>query len=94
MCTRDYNFEDLNTIHHELGHVQYFQQYKDLPVVYRDRANDGFHEAVGELMAMSASTPPLRHRADPRAGGGRAGGHQLPEVIGLYCRIREQCNVH
>jgi len=57
MCTRDYNFEDLNTIHHELGHIQYQQQYKTLPQVYRDGANDGFHEAIGELMAMAGATP-------------------------------------
>ena len=57
MCTRDYNFEDLNTIHHELGHIQYQQQYSDLPQVFRDGANDGFHEAIGELMAMAGATP-------------------------------------
>jgi hypothetical protein len=44
MCTRPNNFEDLNTIHHELGHIQYDQHYKDLPIVFRDGANDGFHE--------------------------------------------------
>jgi len=57
MCTRDFNFEDLNTIHHELGHIQYDQHYKTLPQVYRDGANDGFHEAIGELMAMAGATP-------------------------------------
>ena len=57
MCTRDYNFEDLNTIHHELGHIQYDQHYKTQPQVYRDGANDGFHEAIGELMAMAGATP-------------------------------------
>ena len=57
MCTRDFNFEDLNTIHHELGHIQYDQHYKTLPQVFRDGANDGFHEAIGELMAMAGATP-------------------------------------
>ena len=57
MCTRDYSFEDLNTIHHELGHIQYQQQYSYLPQVFRDGANDGFHEAIGELMAMAGATP-------------------------------------
>jgi hypothetical protein len=57
MCARDGSFEDLNTIHHELGHIQYYQQYKDQPSVYRDGANDGFHEAIGELMAMAGATP-------------------------------------
>ena len=57
MCASDFSFQDLNTVHHELGHVQYFMQYKDLPHPYRDGANDGFHEAVGELMALAGSTP-------------------------------------
>jgi len=62
MCTKDFSFEDLNTIHHELGHIQYFQQYKHLPAVYMDGANDGFHEAIGELMAMVGSTPKHLHK--------------------------------
>ena len=57
MCARNYSFEDLNTIHHELGHIQYDMHYKDQPTVFRDGANDGFHEAIGELMAMSGATP-------------------------------------
>lgn len=56
MCTK-INFENLGIIHHELGHVQYFMQYAHLPLTYRDGANPGFHEAIGELMTMSMSTP-------------------------------------
>ncbi|KAK2706936.1 hypothetical protein QYM36_014833 [Artemia franciscana] len=56
MCTR-VAFEDFLTIHHELGHTQYQMQYSHLPVFYKDGANDGFHEAVGELMAMCVATP-------------------------------------
>ena len=62
MCAKDYNFEDMNTIHHEMGHIQYFMQYENLPHGFRDGANTGFHEAIGELMAMAASTP--RHLYD------------------------------
>ena len=36
------------TIHHELGHNFYQRAYKDLPVLFRDSANDGFHEAIGD----------------------------------------------
>jgi hypothetical protein len=57
MCARNYSFEDLNTVHHELGHIQYDQHYKTQPIVFRDGANDGFHEAIGELMAMAGATP-------------------------------------
>ena len=45
------------TIYHELGHIQYYQQYSHQPQVYRDGANGGFHEAIGELMALAGATP-------------------------------------
>uniref|UniRef100_A0A8C3AXV9 Angiotensin-converting enzyme n=1 Tax=Cyclopterus lumpus TaxID=8103 RepID=A0A8C3AXV9_CYCLU len=49
--------DDLITAHHEMGHVQYFLQYKDRPVSFRDGANPGFHEAIGDVLALSVSTP-------------------------------------
>ena len=49
--------EWLITTHHEMGHIQYYLQYKDLPVVYREGANPGFHEAVGDVLSLSVSTP-------------------------------------
>lgn len=55
MCSRVV-FEDFQTVHHELGHIQYFMQYASQPIAFREGANDGFHEAIGELMAMSVST--------------------------------------
>nr|XP_039267513.1 angiotensin-converting enzyme-like isoform X1 [Styela clava] len=51
------NMEDLITVHHEMGHIQYYQQYKDQPVPYRSGANPGFHEAVGDTLSLSVSTP-------------------------------------
>ncbi|XP_065334357.1 angiotensin-converting enzyme-like [Cloeon dipterum] len=56
MCTR-VNEEDLYTVHHEMGHVQYFLQYKHLPKNYHGGANEAFHEAVGDVLALSVSTP-------------------------------------
>ncbi|CAI9581972.1 unnamed protein product [Staurois parvus] len=49
--------DDLITVHHEMGHVQYFLQYKDQPVSFREGANPGFHEAIGDVLALSVSTP-------------------------------------
>ncbi|KAM9832332.1 angiotensin-converting enzyme [Neosynchiropus ocellatus] len=49
--------DDLITVHHEMGHVQYFLQYKDQPVTFRTGANPGFHEAIGDVLALSVSTP-------------------------------------
>ena len=61
MCT-SITMEDLVTIHHEMGHIEYFMQYKDQPVVFRDGANPGFHEAIGDLMALSVSTHKHLHK--------------------------------
>lgn len=49
--------DDLITVHHEMGHVQYFLQYRDQPVSFRDGANPGFHEAIGDVLALSVATP-------------------------------------
>ena len=54
MCI-DVNAEDFITIHHELGHNFYQRAYSPLPVVLRDSANDGFHEAVGDTLALSVT---------------------------------------
>ncbi len=52
MCTK-VNSEDFQTVHHELGHNYYQRAYKDQPVYYRTGANDGFHEAIGDMIALS-----------------------------------------
>ena len=54
MCI-DVNAEDFTTIHHELGHNFYQLAYNTLPVILRDSANDGFHEAVGDTLALSVT---------------------------------------
>ena len=54
MCI-DVNAEDFTTIHHELGHNFYQRAYNTLPMVFRDSANDGFHEAVGDTLALSVT---------------------------------------
>lgn len=42
--------------HHEMGHIEYFLQYKDQPFKFREGANDGFHEAIGDLIALSVTS--------------------------------------
>src|SRR5437867_5423779 len=54
MCTQ-LTDEDFKTIHHELGHNFYQRAYKDLPFIFRDSANDGFHEAIGDTIALSVT---------------------------------------
>ena len=52
MCIEK-NAEDFSTIHHELGHIFYYQAYAHQPSVFQSGANDGFHEAVGDLLSLS-----------------------------------------
>jgi peptidyl-dipeptidase A len=47
--------EDFNTIHHELGHNFYQRAYNQQPYLYKNSANDGFHEAVGDTIALSVT---------------------------------------
>ena len=47
--------EDLTTIHHELGHNFYQRAYNRQPFLYKDSANDGFHEAIGDTIALSVT---------------------------------------
>jgi peptidyl-dipeptidase A len=54
MCI-DITAEDFSTIHHELGHNFYQRAYSPQPPLFRDSANDGFHEAVGDTIALSVT---------------------------------------
>ncbi|ETE61880.1 Angiotensin-converting enzyme 2 [Ophiophagus hannah] len=56
MCTK-INMEDFLTAHHEMGHIEYDMAYANQPFLLRNGANEGFHEAVGEIMSLSAATP-------------------------------------
>ncbi|KAM6446915.1 angiotensin-converting enzyme 2 [Liasis olivaceus] len=56
MCTK-INMDDFLTAHHEMGHIEYDMAYSDQPFLLRNGANEGFHEAVGEIMSLSAATP-------------------------------------
>jgi peptidyl-dipeptidase A len=47
--------EDLYTIYHELGHVYYYLSYAQQPYLFRDGANDGFHEAIGDTVNLSVT---------------------------------------
>ncbi len=47
--------EEFAVVHHELGHNFYQRAYKDQPMLFRDSANDGFHEAVGDTIALSVT---------------------------------------
>lgn len=59
MCIQ-VNEDDFTTVHHELGHNYYQMAYAGQPFLYRDSANDGFHEAIGDTMALSVTPPYLK----------------------------------
>jgi len=54
MCTK-VNGGDFVTMHHEIGHNIYQRAYKDQPFLFQGSANDGFHEAVGDFIALSVT---------------------------------------
>jgi peptidyl-dipeptidase A len=54
MCI-EVNEEDFTTIHHELGHNFYQRAYNRQPPLFRDSANDGFHEGIGDTVALSVT---------------------------------------
>ena len=54
------NAEDFYTLHHELGHNFYQRAYHQQPFLFRDSANDGFHEAIGDTIALSVTPEYLK----------------------------------
>ena len=47
------NDEDFVTVHHELGHNYYQRAYQHQSPLHRTSANDGFHEGIGDTIALS-----------------------------------------
>jgi peptidyl-dipeptidase A len=61
MCIKP-DEDNLITIHHELGHIYYYQNYYKLPVLFQQGANDGFHEAIGDAIALSVNPSYLKQK--------------------------------
>ncbi len=59
MCI-DVTGEDFITIHHELGHNFYQRAYSEQTPLFRESANDGFHEGVGDVIALSMTPEYLK----------------------------------
>lgn len=53
--------DDFITIHHELGHDYYYQYYYKLPILFQSGANDGFHEGIGDTIALSVTPGYLKN---------------------------------
>ncbi|HET9984344.1 MAG TPA: M2 family metallopeptidase [Longimicrobiales bacterium] len=52
--------EDFVTIHHEMGHDYYYLAYQKQPYLFQNGANDGFHEAIGDAIALSITPTYLK----------------------------------
>jgi peptidyl-dipeptidase A len=52
--------EDFTTVHHELGHNFYQLAYNSQPYLFQDSANDAFHEAIGDTIALSVTPEYLK----------------------------------
>ncbi|HVJ09551.1 MAG TPA: M2 family metallopeptidase [Acidisarcina sp.] len=52
--------DDFTTVHHELGHNYYQMAFRKQPFLFRDSANDGFHEAIGDTIALSITPEYLK----------------------------------
>jgi peptidyl-dipeptidase A len=61
MCI-NHNQEDLDTIHHELGHDMYYAAYYKKPILFQGGANDGFHEAIGDTVVLSMTPGYLKQK--------------------------------
>ncbi|MDQ3297428.1 MAG: M2 family metallopeptidase [Myxococcota bacterium] len=61
MCIQK-THEELDTIHHELGHNYYQSAYHKLPILLQNGANDGFHEAIGDTVVLSMTPDYLKQK--------------------------------
>jgi peptidyl-dipeptidase A len=59
MCIKP-DEENLTTVHHELGHIYYYLNYFQKPVLFQQGANDGFHEAIGDALTLSITPQYLK----------------------------------
>ena len=59
MCI-EVNADYFTTVHHELGHNFYQRAYNKQPLIFRNGANDGFHEAIGDSIALSITPAYLK----------------------------------
>ena len=59
MCIK-IDHEDFVTVHHELGHHYYYNNYYTMPALFQSGAHDGFHEAIGDAIALSITPAYLK----------------------------------
>jgi peptidyl-dipeptidase A len=55
MCTT-VDDDQFSTIHHEMGHIEYYMAYRNQPALFKTGANSAFHEAIGDTIALSVQS--------------------------------------
>ena len=82
---------DLITVHHEMGHIEYYLMYEHQPLEFRTGANSGFHEAVGDTISLSVMIPEhLKSIGLLHETVGDEGKHFIASsniVIGIYLNV-------
>lgn len=68
MCT-EMDWANFITAHHEIGHIFYFQSFAQQPYLFRDAANEGINEAIGDAAALSVTPSYLRRIGLPDVAG-------------------------
>ena len=56
MCTT-ISSRDFYVVHHEMGHIQHYLQYKHLPFWFRRSPHGAFSEGIGDAIALAAMSP-------------------------------------
>lgn len=70
---------------HEMGHIQYFMAYQNLPMIFRSGANSAFHEAVGETMVYAAQSPKCLKLMKVLNSSKVSAGKELLQCLSITC---------
>lgn len=54
--------EDFYVIHHEMGHIEYYMEYKNQLPIFQDGVNSAFQESIGDAIMYGVMSPTHLHR--------------------------------
>ncbi|XP_063985703.1 angiotensin-converting enzyme-like isoform X2 [Diachasmimorpha longicaudata] len=74
------NEEDFRAIHHEMGHIYYYEAYENQDTIFRSGVNSALHESIGEAILLGVMTPQHLQRM------GLAGDAILTDDLALLLR--------
>lgn len=80
MCT-SITSRDFYIVHHEMGHIQHYLQYKTLPFWFRRSPHGAFGEAIGDAIALAAMSPTHLQRIGLLENYKASKGNRLMEMM-------------